>query len=83
MFLVSNLNLFIMRRVNAIASFSLCKVMAAKTDSKQQSFLIVGGDFLQQTSTIKDWVFYKKSRPPAWLSVFIGHHTFMHVKRLR
>ena len=45
--------------------------------------LPIGEDFLQQTSTIRDWVFYKKSLPIVWLTALLGCHLLKHVKRLR
>ena len=45
--------------------------------------LPIGEDFLQQTSAIRDWVFYKKSLPIVWLTALLGCHLIKHVKRLR
>ena len=45
--------------------------------------LPIGEDFLQQTSAIRDWVFYKKSLPIVWLTALLGCHLLKHVKRLR
>ena len=45
--------------------------------------LPIGEDFLQQTSAIRDWVFYKKSLPIVWLTALLGYHLLKHVKRLR
>ena len=45
--------------------------------------LPIGEDFLQQTSAIRDWVFYKKSLPIVWLTALLGYHLPKHVKRLR
>ena len=58
--------------------------MAAQADTKHQSMLSpIGEDFLQQTSAIRDWVFYKKSLPIVWLTALLGCHLLKHVKRLR
>ena len=45
--------------------------------------LPIGEDFLQQTSAIRDWVFYKNSLPIVWLTALLGCHLLKHVKRLR
>ena len=45
--------------------------------------LTIGEDFLQQTSAIRDWVFYKNSLPIVWLTALLGCHLLKHVKRLR
>ena len=45
--------------------------------------LPIGEDFLQQTSAIRDGVFYKKSLPIVWLTALLGCHLLKHVKRLR
>ena len=45
--------------------------------------LPIGEDFLQQTSAIRDWVFYKNSLPIVWLTALLGGHLIKHVKRLR
>ena len=45
--------------------------------------LLIGEDFLQQTSAIRDWVFYKNSLPIVWLTALLGYHLPKHVKRLR
>ena len=45
--------------------------------------LPIGEDFLQQTSAIRDWVFYKNSLPIVWLTALLGYHLLKHVKRLR
>jgi len=44
--------------------------------------LPIGEDFLQQTSAIRDWVFYKNSLPIVWLTALLGYHLLKHVKRL-
>ena len=44
--------------------------------------LPIGEDFLQQTSAIRDWVFYKNSLPIVWFTALLGCHLLKHVKRL-
>ncbi len=63
--------------------FLTCKGMAAQADTKHQSMLSLSAKILQQTSTIRDWVFYKKSLPDCLAYCLIGLPSSKARKRLR